>query len=473
MTLTPLTDTLQSLELDAKSTFADDPFTSARALLNQNKLEPIDDSLSSNLMSSLGDSNSSSIEDMPQLPVGAGELKTQTTGQLASLNEQIKIESLITAIPQYPGAEVFNPDDLGNVREARENLIASIVGDNSKLGRLNGEATSVETPDIASIDTSIAAEFDAFLKGTSAFPSKLLSALIKSFKALLEKLQNPDKWLKEIGEEALTDSFVEQIQGVTACLPPVAMRQGAEAIRNRADQASELARMIQGLNREKTTEVDLKKQLNKVREMELFLDDCDRTLVNATLRIDGFNAETFIELLKNIPNDAGGEIKAISEIFTPMTQFIEGLSERITGITDNLKKLIDGVVSLIGQGINKVEAITDKIVVFIKGKLSVAEDILEKVEEYIKNAIESIKEFIKSASENVNKIVDQAKQAINGVAAKAEEGIENLAETVKEQTKQVTGYVEKIKDNIDQHLNKKELERKIRDLLRVIASHLV
>lgn len=460
MTLTALTDTLQSLELNAKSTFADDPFTSARALLSQNKLEPIDDSLGSDLLSSLGNSSGYSIAHIPKPPVGAAELKTQVMGQLESLHN-INMDALTAAIPSAPGADAFQAQDLAGIQQSMGDLTTSIVG-NSDFGGLSVPASA----------TSISEEFDAFIRGASAFPSRLLNALIQAFKALLEKLKHPDKWLDELSETVLTDIFVEQIKGVATALPPVAMRQGAKAIQARANAALELAEMIKGLNRRTATEADLEQQREKTRRIELFLDDCDRTLANATLRVNGFDIQDFIQLLKTMPDDAGSEIKAFSQIFDPITNFVEGLDERMAEITNQLGSLIDKLKDLIDQGIDKVQAIADRIVSFIKEKLAAAQKALEQMETYIGDVTKSIQEFIKSAGKQVEGIVAQAKQAINQVAETAENGIKSLAETVKSQTEKVRQSIEQINGNIDQHLNDEELKRKIRKLLGQVTDQL-
>ncbi|MBD2110050.1 hypothetical protein [Nodosilinea sp. FACHB-13] len=459
MTLTAIIDQLQSLELDAKSTFADDPFTSARALLSQNKPEPVNASLGSDLIADL-EGDSYAIEDIPQPSIGATELETQVTGQLEGLH-QINIDSLAAAIPQNPGADAFSAQELTGIQNSMGGLTASIVG-NANFGGLN----------IPSSGTSISAEFDAFLRGASAFPSRLLNALIKAFRALLEKFKNPDAWLEELSETALTNVFIEQIKGVAASLPPEAMRQGAKAITNRSIQAEKLAQMIKGLNRQTATEADLEHQREEARRMELILDDCDRILVNATLRIDGFKAKDFIKLLKNLPNDKGEKIQVLSQIFNPITNFVTGLDERITDITNQLTDLMDKVKALLETGISKVQEITDKIVGFIKDKLSAARQALEKMEAYISQAIGTIQEFIEKAGSQVESIVVKAKQALSQMATTAEAGIRSLAETVKAQTDKVKQAIEKINDGIDKNLNDQALQQKIRDLLGKVTIQL-
>ncbi|MFQ4135474.1 hypothetical protein PGN35_004070 [Nodosilinea sp. PGN35] len=459
MTLTAIVDQLQSIELDAKGTFADDPFTSARALLSQNQPEPMDGNLGTNLVTDL-DSDSYAMADIPQPPIGAAELETQVTGQLESLH-QINVDSLAAAIPQNPGAEAFSAQELMGVQNSMGDLTTSIVG-TSDFGSLNVPAS----------DPSLSAEFDAFLKGAAAFPSRLLNALIKAFKALLEKLKNPDAWLDELSETALTDVFVEQIQGVAASLPPVALGQGAAALQTRGEQALELAQMLRGINRQTATEADLAQQRQKARQMELILDDCDRILTNATLRVDGFAAKGFVQLLQNLPSDQGEEIQVLSQIFNPITRFVTGLNERITDITAKLKNLIEQVKALLETGIAKVQEITDRIVAFIKQKLATARQALERMEAYINQAIGVIQDFIKQAGNQVEQIVAQAKRALSQMAATAEAGIKSLAATVKAQTDQVKQAIEKINSGIDQNLNDQALQQKIRDLLGKVTSQL-
>jgi hypothetical protein len=478
MALNALTDTLQSLELDAKSTFADDPFTSARALLGQNNLDSNDQDSGSEPTSISDNIKGYEIEAIPQNPVGVAEIETQVKGQLESLNQKIEIA---TVLPSYPGADAFNAQDLANIKSSMKSLTTAIIGDsNNSLLTDTSEETS--GTDASSAGTSISAEFNAFLTGTSAFPTKLLSALVKVFKDLLDKLQKPEEWLEKLGKETLVDIFIEQVEGMAASLPPVAIRQGANAIKTRGEQATALAKMIEDLNRQTATEVKLAEQRKKVHQMELILDNCDRTLISTTQRIDSFTANKFIELLKsfqndnetleNPQNDAEKQINVLKQILEPVNSFAISLNKNAENIANKLMNLIEQVNSLIQAGINKVGDIAETISNSIKKKMEEAQKILEDMQKYIVDAVKKIQDFINDVEKHIESAIADAKNVLNEGSKIAENGIKTFKKIVDKQIKKVDASIVAINNGIDKNLSDQVLKQKIQALLDKVTAQI-
>lgn len=457
MTVLAITDELQSLQLDSKSAFADDPFAKAQATVTSKlgvtgdfRLDGGDIAASFEQVAKVSPSASA----MPQPPLAVAELQTQVTGRLEPLS-RLNVDTLAAAIPAAPGVAVFKGLDITTAVNQTVSGLGSAITGNDNFGNLN----------IGSSGAPILAEFEQFLRGAQAFPARLLDALLTVFKNLLDKLTHPEQWLDSLSTEALTEIFVEQLQGVVAALPPVAIRLGGEAIQSRGDQAIALSQLLSSLELNSLNQDSIRDLRHRVNAMVTTLEGCDRTLTDAEARIKSFQLENFNALLKEVPKGNGGQIKALTDLFDQAETFVNNLGSRMETVTSQIQALIEQVQGFIQQAIAQVGAVASEVVTAIEDQLATAGRALEQVQSYLEKAIQTIRDFVDQACQQVQAMVKPVKQAFNQVATTAVSGIKTLAETVETQVKTLDGSIKEVRNTIETQLNREELEKKIRDLL--------
>ncbi|MBE9158166.1 hypothetical protein IQ265_15210 [Nodosilinea sp. LEGE 06152] len=457
MPVLAITDELQSLQLDSKSAFADDPFAQAQSTVaaklgSAASFRPDGGSIAASFDRVAQASPSASA--IPQPPLAVAELQTRVTGRLEPLS-RLNVDTLAAAIPAAPGADVFKGLNItASVNQTVSGLGSAITG-NDNFGQLN----------VSGSGAPILAEFDEFLRGAQAFPARLLDALLTVFKNLLDRLAHPEQWLDSLGTEALTEIFVEQIRGVTASLPPVAIRLGGEAIQTRGDQAIALSSLLTELELAQLDRTTIRDLRHRVNGMVARLDDCDRTLAQSQARVKAFNLEEFKALLDSLPQGKGGQIDALANLFGQAETFVSDLGTRMEAVTAQIQALIDQVRAFIEQAMAKVGEVANQVVAAIETQLATAQRALEQVRSYLDQAIQTIRGFVDQACQQVQAIVKPVKQAFNQVATTAVSGIETLSKTVTEQVTTLDRSIKDVRSTLATELNQAELERKIRDLL--------
>lgn len=460
MTVLAITDELQSLQLSSKSAFAENPFTEAQSFVTS-KLGATDGfQPNRDILDSLGKASQAmpGQGQIPQPPLSVAELQSQVTGRLEPLSN-INIDTLTKAIPATPGVAVFKDLDItASVNQAVSALGAAITG-NDNFGKLN----------VGISGTLIPAEFNEFLRGSQAFPARLLDALLAVFKELLDKLAHPEKLLESLSTEALTEIFVEQIKGVTATLPPVAIRLGGEAIQSRGKQAEDLSTLLKNLKVDQLNRDTISKLRKQINGMVIKLEENERTLERSASSVKDFNLEAFNELLQQLPQGNGGQINVLTNLFNQAEGFVSSLSKRMTDVTTHIQTLIEQVKGFIQQAIGQVGAVADQIIQAIKDQLTAAGRALEQVQDYLSKAIETLQSFVDQACQKIQDIVNPVKESFNQVATQTVGQIEALSETVKNQINSLNNSVQDVQKNIDEKLNRKKLEHDIQELLKQVT----
>lgn len=457
MTVLAITDELQSLQLNSKSAFAENPFTEAQSFVTS-KLGATDGFRpdAGDITASLDQASKASPGQgqIPQPPLAVAELQSQVTGRLEPLS-RLNVDTLTEAIPATPGVDVFKDLTItDSVNQTVSGLGAAITG-NDNFGQLN----------VSTSGTPILAEFDEFLRGAQAFPARLLDALLTVFKNLLDKLSRPEQWLDSLSTEALTEILVEQIKGVTATLPPVAIRLGGEAIQTRGQQAEALATLLKTLDVDQLNRDTIRDLRQQINGMVASLEECDRTLNHSASSVKDFNLEAFNGLLQQLPQGNGGQIKALTNLFDQAETFVNDLGSRMAAVTSQIKALIKQVQDFIQQAMEKVGAVANQVVKAIEAQLAAAGRALEQVQSYLEKAIQTLREFVDRACQQVQEMVKPVKQAFNQVATTAVSGIETLSATVKAQVTSLDTSIQEVRSTLETQLNREELEKKIRHLL--------
>lgn len=461
MTVLAITDELQSLQLDSERTFAGDPFTQATAFVKDQlgaaqgfapDVSGISASFEQAAQAKPGQGQ------IPQLPLAVADLHTQVTRRLESLS-RLSLDTLTEVIPATPGVAVFKDLDVTTAVNQTVSGLGSVITGNDNFGNLN----------IHPSGTPILAEFDQFLRGAQAFPARLLDALLTVFKNLLDKLAYPEQWLESLSTEALTEIFVEQIKGVTASLPPVAIRRGGEAVQAIGDQAIALATLLQTLEFDQLDRDTIRDLRQRVNGMGSVLDGCDRTLAESAQHVNAFNLEDFNTLLQQLPQGSGRQIEAFSNLFGQAETFINDLGDRMAAVTAQIQMLIEQVQAFIQQAMAKVGEVANQVVTAIESQLETAGQALDQVQGYLEQAIQTIRNFVDQADQQVQEMVTPVKQAFSQVSTTAVSGIETLSETVKEQITTLNDSVQHLHRTIDEQLNRTALETKIRELLQQVT----
>ncbi|MEH2168017.1 MAG: hypothetical protein V7K41_15335 [Nostoc sp.] len=189
-------------EIDPKVTFADsqNQFTQAEGIassLNQPlpNIGTFKDSLNFPQVS-LGNVT----DTISAVPVSADELKAAVSGKIDKIKD-INLESLQAAIPETPTADNFKDFDVKSL--------------NSTISSLSQELTGgLSISNVPPAAQNVFGEFEEFVNKASMLPARMLDALLKVFKKLLDKLSNPEDLLSQIGPNVLTDIFKGQINNL-------------------------------------------------------------------------------------------------------------------------------------------------------------------------------------------------------------------------------------------------------------------
>lgn len=454
-------DSLQTLDLDAKSTFADDPFGGAKNLigekLGQNPLANLDaGSLTSDFDRVTQTVTESRNSVIPQAPFSVKELQTNITGKLDGLSG-LNLETLQQAIPSNPGQASFQGSPLtAEVNQTVSNLTAGITG-NQNFGKLDLPA-SANNP---------FGEFQEFLNQAGALPSKVLDAILKALKKLFDKIANPDAWLSDLSGATLTEIFVEQIQDVSNRLPHMAIAQVSQSLYRRSAIIQELTTWLEKLPDPTLTREKFLLLRQQVKSWIAETEAGDQQIQTALTNLTNFKWADFQQVLSQLTNSAQGEsnVATLSTLFEGVQSFLDSLKGRIGAVTTQLQTFITKIRKFITNAIAKVDEVANTIVDTIATQIDSAGRALGQVVKYLTCAIDQLKDFVKSACDQSEKIVQPLKNALNQFAEQAVKGIKTLADTVKTQTQNLQVAVKNVDDNLVAKLNREALEKKVRELL--------
>jgi hypothetical protein len=460
-------DNLQTLDSDAKSTFADDSaFIKAqgfiRSNLGNNPLSNLDaGSLTRDIdqvTQSIAPKGGTSA--IPEAPFSTKELHINITSKLDGLSG-LNLKSLQQSIPSNPGQASFQGLAITtDTNQVISNLTAGITG-NQSLGQLN-LPTSGNNP---------FGEFQEFLNQAGALPSKVLDAVLKALKKLLDKVANPDAWLSDLSGTALTEIFIDQIQDITNQLPHVAIYQVSQSLDRRTAIMAELNQWVGDLALPQLKREQFPDLRKKVKGWIAETDQGDQRIEAALSHLTSFDWTAFQKVLSQIADSSEGDKAAtLSTVFNGVQSFLDSLNGRIEDVTKQLKAFIDKIQVLIKGAIDKVGEVANTITTTIAKQIDAAGQALDKVVVYLKEAIAKLTAFVDEACNKSEQIVQPLKTAFNQFSEKAVTGIEKLANTVKAQTEQLQTGIENVNDNIVAKLNREELEKKIRELLSKVTN---
>jgi hypothetical protein len=458
-------DNLQTLDGEAKSAFADDSaFIKAqefvRLNLNSNSLSNLDAGALTSNIDQVTQSIASGGGAIPQAPFSTKELHVNITSKLNGLSG-LNLESLQQSIPSNPGQSSFQGLPITTeTNQVISNLTAGITG-NQSLGQL----------DLPTSGNNPFGEFQEFLNQAGALPSKVLDAVLKALKKLLDKVANPDAWLSDLSGSALTEIFIDQIQDITNQLPHVAIYQVSQSLDRRTAIMTELNKWMGDLAWTELKREQFPDLRKKVKGWIAETDQGDQQIEAALSHLTSFDWTAFQKVLSQIADSSEGDKAAtLSTVFEGVQSFLDSLNGRIEDVTEQLKAFIDKIQALIKGAIDKVGEVANTITTTIAKQIDAAGQALDKVVVYLKEAIAKLTAFVDEACNKSEQIVQPLKTAFNQFAEKAVTGIEKLAKTVKAQTEKLQTGIENVNDNIVAKLNREELEKKIRELLSKVTN---
>ncbi len=458
-------DTLQSPDLDPKTTFADagDSFGNAGSFVteqlgNSSQFTPDAGGLVGD-MDQVAQNLKQSSAPVPSAPFSPSQLQAQITGRMDGL-AGLNLESLQQAIPANPGASSLKGLKVtGEVNDTVGNLTAAITGD-PKFGKLDLPASSQSTP---------FAEFQQFLTNAGALPVRVLDAILTTFKQFLDKLSHPEDWLSDLSSAALTEIFVQQIQELTDSLPPMAFSRIGREISQRDRTLQDLQTFLQQLDPPQLSRQKITALRQQVKGWLNQIEQSDETIAVALKNLQTFDLDAFKTALDNLPEGSNGQIDTLANLFKGIEDFVGGLENRITTVTEQLRAFVQKMQDLIQQAIDKVGDIASQIIDFISDKVNAAGKALDQVAAYLKEAIAKLTDFVQKATDQSDKLVTPLKKACNQFSKTAVTGIETLAKTIQEQTLKFQQAIENVTKNIDGKLNRQQLEEKIRELLSKVT----
>jgi hypothetical protein len=460
-------DNLQTLDLDAKSTFADDSsFVDAqgfvRSNLGNNPLQSLDaGGLTSAFDQVTQTMTGSGNAAVPQAPFSVKELQTNITGKLDGLSG-LNLASLQQAIPSNPGQSSFQDSPMtAGVNQAVGNLTAGITG-NPNFGKF----------DLPAAGNNPFGEFQDFLNQAGALPSRVLDAILKALKKLFDKIANPDAWLSDLSGAALTEIFVEQIQDVSVRLPQVAIAQVSQSLDLRTKTLEELNTWLAQLPSPTLTREQFPALRQQVKTWIATTETGDQQIQTAVTNLTAFDWAAFQNILDQLADSTQGDTQTatLSTLFNGVQTFLDNLNGRIEDVTKQLQAFIQKIQAFITKAIETVGEVANKVVDTIATQINAAGQALDKVVAYLKEAIAKLEAFVQQACDQSDQIVQPLKNALNQFSDKAVTGIKTLAGTVKEQTQKLQTAVENVNQNIVTKLNREELEKKIRELLSKVTN---
>lgn len=412
-----------------------------------------------------------------EVPVSNSELQTEISGQIERLNS-INLETLTATIPESPSADNFQ--DINVVNDIQNNitsLTTDLVG-NLSIGEIG--KTEVTTPD----NEDILGEFNQFVTNAGMLPVRTLDALLKVFKRLLDKLANPEELLQQLGTEALTDIFQQQIQSLKEQIPSEAISIIATNIDLRQkevsrynEQVNQFKNLIGKFDSSKiltpaeVTQLkqDIKTIRQEVKTIGKTLKKLDMDTSEALENLRNFKLSDFQANLENLAQ-VNDSVVILDPLFKTINKYIDNLTDKITTITNNLREFTQKIPQLIDEGIKKVESIANTITETISLKIKQGQEILTKLKDYLSEIIAKIRSFIEETSAKSSELVKPFKKISN----QASNTVVTQIDRVSEQIKQATGNLEEsiagVNQKINTNLNQEQLVLKIGQFLDQVTT---
>ncbi|NEO76263.1 hypothetical protein [Moorena sp. SIO4G3] len=293
-----------------------------------------------------------------QVPLSAGELKVELSVKIDQLTE-LNVESLTAAIPLPKAA------DFGDLTIANEikNTIGSLTQD------LTGSFSIGELP---TGTPTIFGEFEEFVTKAGMLPVRTLDVLFKLLKKFLDKLSNPEQLLGDVGSQALTEIFKEQINSLAEQLPSKALSRIQTNINRRSELIAEYKQLLKSLKDPTSLKKEQFKELRKrTRAIAREFESLDASTDTALANLQNFNITTFQTALEELISSAGGGATTggLVPFFNKIKTYIETLTAKVKTITDKLREFAQKIPQVIEQAINKVEEIATKVTQAITDKI--------------------------------------------------------------------------------------------------------
>lgn len=415
----------------------------------------------------------SSIDNITtNVPASSSSLETSISGRIDNLNS-INFDTLTAVIPSSPSADNFKDITVTNdIQNNITNLTNALIGNVSIEGVSQPQETTAGAEDIIG-------EFNQFITNAGMLPVKTLDALIKVFKKLLDQLSDPEKLLQQLGSEALTNIFQEQIQSLKDQLPEQSIKIIADNIDQRQEEITKYNKKVNQL-KELMNEIDKNKILTPeeitriknqikdlrqdVKEISNNLERLDQSTVESLDNLRNFKVSDFQSKLESIAQNGENEI-ILKPLFDQINQYINKISDQIENITKNLREFTQKIPRLIDEGIEKVESIATTITQTISDKIEQGKDVLDKLTTDLDKIIKEIEEFIDETINNTSNLIKPFKQASNDASDTVVTQIDKITKDIKETTDNLTTSIEEVNTDIKEKLNREQLEKKISDFL--------
>jgi len=395
-------------EIDPKVTFADsqNQFTQAEGIassLNQSlpNIGTFKDSLKFPQVSlaNVTDTNSA-------VPVSADELKAAVSGKIDKIKD-INLESLQAAIPEAPTADNFKDFDVQSLNSTISSLSQDLTGGLS-IGNVPPAAQNVF------------GEFEEFVNKASMLPARMLDALLKVFKKLLDKLSNPEDLLSQIGPNVLTDIFKEQINNLAEQLPYNAIARLEKNIKRRHELVAEYNTILDNLEPSKLDKEKIKNLRLKIKRISLDISIVDANNKVLLANLQKFNIETFEKAIETLSQASGAtDDLGLASLFKSIKEYIKILNDKITAITNKLKEFAQKIPQLIETGIKKASDIANSFTKIVTDKIESGKELLNQLTKYLQEVIQKLKDFIEGTANKSADLVKPLKKQCNEFSSQA------------------------------------------------------